>query len=105
MKKLINIPVIILLLLAAVFSSCKKDYGNLNSPTVEEYLKNASKGQLNGLVIGALSGMRNSEGTYLDAVGVIGREMYRFSAADPRFVTELLGAGTLTLNNSSFYLT
>lgn len=105
MKKLINHHILILLLLTAVFSSCKKEYGNLNSPTVEEYLKNASEGQLNGLVIGSLSGMRISEGTYLDAVGVIGREIYRFSGADPRFVTELLGAGTLTLNNSSFYLT
>src|SRR5436190_780718 len=105
MKKLINHHILILLLIAALFSSCKKEYGNLNSPTLENYLtNNNSKGQLNGLVIGSLSGMRFSEGTYLDAVGVIGREIYRFSGADPRFVTELLGAGTLTLNDSSFYL-
>lgn len=89
----------------AFLPACKKEYGNLNSPTVEEYLKNASKDQLNGLITGALSGMRINEGTYLDAVGVIGREIYRFSGADPRFVTELLGAGTLTLNNTSFYIT
>ncbi|HJW31058.1 MAG TPA: RagB/SusD family nutrient uptake outer membrane protein, partial [Saprospiraceae bacterium] len=61
--------------------------------------------QLDGLVIGSLSGMRNNEGTYLDVVGVMGREMYRFSNADPRFVTELLGSGNTTLNNTGFYIT
>src|SRR4051812_28962701 len=105
MKQLINRYTLWALFALAMLASCKKEYGNLNSPTVEEYLKNASKGQLNGLVIGSLSGMRISEGTYLDAVGVVGREIYRFSGADPRFVTELLGSGTLTLNNSSFYIT
>jgi hypothetical protein len=105
MKKLFSQLTIACLLALALLPACKKEYGNLNSPTVEDYLKNASKGQLNGLVTGALSGMRISEGTYLDAVGVVGREIYRFSGADPRFVTELLGSGTLTINNSSFYLT
>src|SRR6476469_8121202 len=103
MKK-ITVLYAMILLASGGFTSCKKEYGNLNSPTIEEYLKNASKAQLNGLVTGSLSGMRNSGDTYLDAVGVIGREIYRFSGAEPRFVTELLGDGTLTLNNSSFYL-
>jgi starch-binding outer membrane protein, SusD/RagB family len=105
MKKLINLYILALLLIAASLSSCKKEYGNLNSPTIEDYLKNASKDQLNGLVSGSLSGMRNNEGTYLDAVSVVGREIYRFSGADPRFVTELLGAAGLTLDNTGFYIT
>lgn len=105
MKRIINIHILLLLLISSILFSCKKEYGNLNSPTVEDYLKNASKDQLNGLVIGALSGMRINEGTYLDAVGVIGREIYRFSNADPRFVTELLGSGNTTLNNTGFYIT
>lgn len=105
MKKIFNQYTLLLLFAATIVTSCKKEYGNLNSPTVEEYLKNASTDQLNGLVIGTLSGMRIAEGTYLDAVSVIGREIYRFSNADPRFVTELLGAGSLTLNNTSFYIT
>jgi hypothetical protein len=104
MKRLINY-IIILFFFIAVLPSCKKEYGNLNSPTIEDYLKNASKDQLNGLVTGALSGMRNNEGMYLDVVGVIGREMYRFSSADPRYVTELLGSGSSTLNNTGFYVT
>jgi hypothetical protein len=105
MKKLITIYTLTLLLIAASLPSCKKEYGNLNSPTVEDYLKNASKDQLNGLVSGSLSGMRNNVGTYLDAVSVVGREIYRFSNADPRFVTELLGSGSTTLNSTGFYIT
>lgn len=105
MKRMITIHAGLLLLAAAILFSCKKEYGNLNNPTIEEYVRNASKDQLDGLVVGTLSGMRNNEGTYLDVVGVIGREMYRFSSADPRFVTELLGSGNTTLNNTGFYIT
>ena len=75
MKKILNVYTMILLLITVSVSSCEKEYGNLNSPTVEEYLDNASRDQLNGLVAGSLSGMRNNDGIYLDAVGVIGREM------------------------------
>jgi hypothetical protein len=105
MKRSISIYILSLLAVASVLPSCKKEYGNLNGPTVEEYAKNASKDQMNGLVAGSLSGMRINDGIYLDAVGVIGREMYRFSNADPRYVTELLGSGSTTLNNTGFYVT
>jgi len=105
MKRSINIYIACLLIAAATLPACKKEYGNLNGPTVEQYANNASKDQLNGLVAGALSGMRINDGIYLDAVGIIGREMYRFSNADPRYVTELLGSGSTTLNNTGFYVT
>lgn len=103
MKKILNKYILAILLVAFVFASCKKEYGNLNSPTIEAYLDNATKDQLNGLVAGTLSGMGNNEGLYLDAVGVMGREMYRFSNADPRYVSELLG--NAPLNNTGFYIT
>ncbi|MBZ5855924.1 RagB/SusD family nutrient uptake outer membrane protein [Flavihumibacter profundi] len=105
MKKLININFLFLLILAVSFASCKKEYGNLNSPTVEDYLDNASIDQLNNLVSGTESAMRNNLGLYLDDIGVLGREMYRFSGADPRYVTDLLGGGNSTLSNSGFYIT
>ena len=105
MKRLLNLHIAAALCLGALLPACKKEYGNLNNPTVEDYLKNASKDQLNGLVTGSLSGARNNEATYLDAVSVVGREIYRFSSADPRFVTDLLGSGSTTLNNTGFYLT
>jgi len=104
MKKMININSLLFLLLATCFLSCKKDYGNLNNPTVEDFLTNATKDQLNNLVSGTESSMRNNLGLYLDDVGVIGREMYRFSGADPRFVTDLLGGGSSILINSGFYI-
>jgi hypothetical protein len=101
-----NISKIVFLLFFAVVTSasCKKDYGNLNNPTDENYLQNATKDQLNNLVSGTESAMRNNLGMYLDDAGVIGREIYRFSGADPRYTTDLLGASDATLNNTGFYI-
>ncbi|MFT3933601.1 MAG: RagB/SusD family nutrient uptake outer membrane protein [Chitinophagaceae bacterium] len=105
MKKTIIINFIFLAALSICFSSCKKDYGNLNSPTVEDFLKNATKDQLNNLVSGTESGMRNVLNFYLDDIGTIGREGYRFSGSEPRYVTDLLGANAATLSSSNFYIT
>ncbi|HTI10791.1 MAG TPA: RagB/SusD family nutrient uptake outer membrane protein [Puia sp.] len=93
------------LVLIANLTGCKKDYGNLNSPTVESFLANASASQLNNLVSGTESGMRNSLALYLDDVSTLGREGYHFSAAEPRYVTDLLGANDAVLSNSNFYIT
>ncbi len=89
----------------AMFSACQKDYGNLNSPTVESFLSNASASDLNNLVTGSESGMRTNSALYLDDVSTIGRESYRFSASEPRYVTDLLGADNAVLSNSNFYIT
>jgi starch-binding outer membrane protein, SusD/RagB family len=105
MKKMIYINMLLFFLLGLSSVSCRKDFGNLNSPTVEVFLANATKDQLNNLVSGTESAMRNNLGLYLDDVGAIGREMYRFSGADPRFVTDLLGGGNSTLSNTGFYIT
>lgn len=105
MKKTIIIHLIWLAGMSALLPSCKKDYGNLNSPTVEDFLKNASKDQLNNLVSGTESGMRNVLSFYLDDIGTIGREGYRFSGSEPRYVTDLLGANAGTLSSSNFYIT
>jgi hypothetical protein len=86
------------------FSACKKDYGNLNGPTVEAYQNNAAVAELNNLVSGTESGMRNSIAFYLDETGTIGRELYRFSNSEPRYVTDLLGASNAELSGSNFYI-
>lgn len=104
MKKYI-IKSLAFLTASTLFISCAKDYGNLNSPTVESFLDNASASDLNNLVSGTESGIRNNTALYLDDVGTIGRENYRFSAAEPRYVTDLLGADNATLSNSNFYIT
>ncbi len=88
-----------------LFVACQKDYGNLNSPTVESFLSNASASDLNNLVTGSESGIRTNSALYLDDVGTIGREIYRFSASEPRYVTDLLGADNSVLSNSNFYIT
>lgn len=106
MKQSIKSVASVLLVCCAVFlSSCKKEYGNLNSPTVEDFLKNASQSQLNNLVNGTESGMRINLSFYLDDVGTLGREGYRFSGSEPRYVTDLLGASANTLTNSNYYIT
>src|SRR5580700_936151 len=103
MKK--NIAILFLSAAVLIFSSCKKDYGDLNSATVESFTANASASELNNLVSGTESGMRNNLALYLDDIGIIGREMYHFSASEPRYVTDLLGGGGATLSNSNFYIT
>ena len=104
MKKNIAVYTGLLILISFTIGSCKKDYGNLNSPTVEIFLENATKDQLNILVSGTESAMRINLGLYLDNVGVIGREMYRFSTGDPRYTTDLLGASGAKLENTGFYI-
>ena len=101
-----NIKINILLFSCALlfFTACKKDYGDLNGETIENLTKNASQSQLNNLVSGTESGMRNSLNFYLDDVSIIGREVYRFSNSEPRYVLDLLGANGSTLNNSNFYI-
>src|SRR4030095_9935972 len=102
MKKLIIINTSCFFVMAVLVSSCKKNIGNLNSPVLEDYT-NPSKVQLNNLVSGTESGMRNNLAMYLDVVGMIGREMYRFSGAEPRYTSDLLGAEDAVLNNNTFY--
>lgn len=93
------------LCLTLLLGSCKKDFGDLNNATVEDFTSNATEGELNNLVSGTESGMRTNIALYLDDVGIIGRELYHFSTSEPRYVTDLLGANAATLSNSNFYIT
>jgi len=99
-KKYITLFSVSLLL----FGGCKKDYGDLNGETIEDLTKNATAAQLNNLVTGTEAGMRNALNFYLDDVSIIGRESYRFSNSEPRYVLDLLGANGATLNGSNFYI-
>ncbi|MBO9635598.1 MAG: RagB/SusD family nutrient uptake outer membrane protein, partial [Chitinophagaceae bacterium] len=85
-------------------TSCSKEIGSLNGVSVEEISANPNSAELNSLVTGSEAGMRTQLGVYLDAVGVMGREIYRLSGAEPRYTSELLGKGQLQLSNSVFYL-
>ena len=104
MQRNITIHAFLLLGMILFFTSCKKDYGNLNNGTVEDFLKNATQSELNNLVNGTESGMRNVLNLYLDDVGTIGRESYHFATSEPRYVTDLLGASNGSLSGSNFYI-
>src|SRR5882762_7982651 len=94
-----------LLPVLVVFSqSCKKDYGDLNHATVEAFTSNATAAALNNLVSGTESGLRSDVTLYLDDVGIPGREYWRFSGAEPRYVTDMLGGGQSILSGSNFYI-
>ncbi|MDX5418449.1 MAG: RagB/SusD family nutrient uptake outer membrane protein [Hymenobacteraceae bacterium] len=107
MNSYITIPRILkaacLMVLTFTFTSCEiDDFPDPNNPIIEP---DANVTELNYLVVGTESGMRNFLGTYYDNVGVIGREYYRFSGADPRFTTDLLGFSTSVLDDNTFYTT
>lgn len=68
---------------------------DLNNPTVESVLTNATSVQINRLGIGVQSIMRNG---YFDMSwigGSIGRECIRFNKTDNRYYTELLGKSAI----------
>lgn len=88
------------------FSSCKVEaIEDPNNPGVGPISANPTLGEIQNLVTGTEANMRSSMGIYWDGVGVIGREFYRFSTSDPRFTSDLLGKGTATLDNNTFYTT
>src|SRR5262249_14332424 len=76
-----------------------------NNPGADAISANPTKGEIQNLVTGIESGMRDNINFYLDDVGVIGREYYRFSSSDPRFTSDLLGKGSAVLDNNTFYIT
>ena len=105
MQKFIKKYSALSLVTALFLTACKKDYGDLNNATIESLSNNATQSELNNLVSGTESGMRNSLNFYLDDVSIIGRETYRFSNSEPRYTLDLLGGNGSTLNGSNFYIT
>jgi hypothetical protein len=104
-KVVINIP-LLLFLTSVLWTSCKIDpINDPNNPGAGSITENASIGEIQNLVDGIESGMRDNMGFYYDGVGVIGREFYRYSTSDPRFTSDLLGKGSATLDNNTFYTT
>ena len=97
---------IILLVFVVLMGSSSCEIGDQvdpNSPSLTGVTQDANVAQLNNLVTGILFQMRAEVNVYLDEIGVIGREMYRFSGSDPRWHSDLLG--TSTLDNNAFYTT
>jgi hypothetical protein len=97
----------VLLLMALLWiASCKIDpITDPNNPSAGGITQNASLGEIQNLVTGTESSMRDNLGNYYDGVSVIGREYYRYSTSDPRFTSDLLGKGSAILDNNTFYTT
>lgn len=96
----------VVLALSLALPACEvEDIPDPNNPTIESVQVNASIPSLNNLVAGTEAAMRIDLGTYYDDIGVVGREHYRFSSAEPRFASDLLGAGNAVLDNNTFYTT
>ena len=83
-------------LIAAVgFSGCDlfqiEDRPDPNGPSLEDILANPTRERLALLAVGTMSSSRIDHEFFLIDAGVIGREYWRTSSADPRFTADLLG--------------
>lgn len=74
-----------------------------NNPSVDGAIENATLSDIQNLVYGCESGMRNRINNYYDGVNMIGREYWRFSKSDPRFTGDILGKNGALLDNNTFY--
>jgi hypothetical protein len=89
-----------------MWMSCRVDaILDPNNPSADGIIQNASLGEIQNLVDGTESAMRDNLNNYFDGVNVIGREYYRFSTSDPRFTSDLLGKASAVLDNNTFYTT
>lgn len=88
-SKIRNIKRILLVVPFLIMNSCTFDEViDLDGPSVDGVLNNASKGQLNELVIGTESNLRNGLG--LIPMATMARDLYVFNA-EPRTINEPLG--------------
>jgi starch-binding outer membrane protein, SusD/RagB family len=105
MKLMKKLKIQFAILLAVFLFSCQIDEPvNPNQPNLYGpggVIENPTRGKLNELVIGVLASTSTQMGVYYDVAGVIGRDIYRFDTADPRYVGDLMGTGNL--DNSAFY--
>jgi hypothetical protein len=92
--------------ISLMWASCNVDtILDPNNPSADGIVQNASLGEIQNLVDGTESSMRDNLNNYFDGVSVIGREFYRFSTSDPRFTSDLLGKASAVLDNNTFYTT
>lgn len=76
-----------------------------NNTELDTIIENPTRSEVNTLVAGTLAGLRTDLNIYFIDVSMVGREMYRFLAAEPRFTADLLGKENAQLDPGSFYTT
>lgn len=104
-----RILIVPVLLVSLTFIGCNildiKDRPAPNNTELATVLQNPSRAEVNTLVAGTESSLRTDLRIYHINLGMVGREMYRFLAAEPRNTQDLLGGGSSELDAGSFYTT
>lgn len=99
----------LLIVLVVLVSGCDifkiDDRPDPNNTELGTVINNPARSEVNTLVTGTESGLRTDLRIYHINTGMIGREMYRFLAAEPRNTGDLLGKGNSELDAGSFYTT
>jgi hypothetical protein len=86
------------------FSACQIDeIQDPNGPSLSGVINNASRSDLQLVVTGTESLLRKQINFYYFTTGIIGRDWYLFTAADPRYTGEILGRAESVLDNAGFY--
>jgi starch-binding outer membrane protein, SusD/RagB family len=84
----------------AIIASCDildvEKVPDLNNPTIESVLTNASLVQISQLGVGAQAALRTNYYDLCWIGGSIGREIVVFNSTDSRYYTELLGASAIS---------
>ncbi|MEL6132200.1 MAG: RagB/SusD family nutrient uptake outer membrane protein [Bacteroidota bacterium] len=97
-------------ILAFVFAfgmtSCNiEEIPNPNGPTLDDLVEGATLEDLQLLLTGAESVLRNDMEFYYQVVSIVGREYWDLNGVDPRYTGELLGVNGLPLDNNGFLTT
>ena len=94
---------VILTITAILTTSCSfEEETDPNGPSLEGLETDANLKQLNEIMIGLQSTVREGLGVETITTGVLARELYLFDA-DPRNTGDLLGKNGITLDNNSYY--
>lgn len=104
-----RLSIISILLLGLLFVGCNvvniEDRPDPNNSELEAVIQNPTRSEINTLVTGTESSLRTDLRIYHINLGMVGREMYRFLASEPRNTQDLLGGGSSELDAGSFYTT
>lgn len=82
-----------------------EDRPDPNNTELSSVIDNPTRSDINTLIAGTLNGIRTDINLYYIDVSMVGREMYRFLSAEPRFTGDLLGKENSELDAGSFYTT
>lgn len=110
LKNMMKYKIVVCTVLTAILAvGCNileiEDRPDPNNTELNSVIQNPTPSDINTLVSGTLNGLRTDINLYFIDVSMVGREMYRFLSAEPRFTGDLLGKENAELDAGSFYST